>query len=104
MTNEEFLKRYSTMAGSDKAIANKDKAFLYKSCTVAGSINVIDEYCKADEPVVGPTGETGTTGSTGSTGSTESVEKEQEQTVETQSAKSVKKSTKKVVVDEQVAE
>lgn len=96
MTNEEFLKKYSTMAGSDKAIADKDKAFLYRSCTVAGSVDVIDEYCKADEPVVGPTSETGSTES--------KEEKEQEQTVETQGAKSAKKSTKKVVVDEPVAE
>lgn len=99
MTNEEFLEKYSTMAGSDKAIADKDKAFLYRSCTVAGAVDVIDEYCKADEPVVGPTGETGTTGSTES-----KEEKSEEPVVETQSAKSVKKSTKKVVVEEPVAE
>ena len=49
MKPEEFLEKYGTAVGTDKAIKEKNETFLRKTQTVATSKDVIDEFMKASD-------------------------------------------------------
>lgn len=49
MKPEEFLEKYGTAVGTDKAIKEKNETFLRKTQTVATSKDVIDEFMKAGD-------------------------------------------------------
>ena len=49
MKPEEFLEKYGTAVGTDKAIKEKNEMFLRKTQTVATSKDVIDEFMKAGD-------------------------------------------------------
>ena len=49
MKPEEFLKKYGTAVGTDKAIKEKNETFLRKTQTAATSKDVIDEFMKAGD-------------------------------------------------------
>lgn len=49
MKPEEFLEKYGTAVGTDKAIKEKNETFLRKTQTVATSNDVIDEFMKAGD-------------------------------------------------------
>ena len=49
MKPEEFLEKYGTAVGTDKAIKEKNETFLRKTQTAATSKDVIDEFMKASD-------------------------------------------------------
>ena len=49
MKPEEFLEKYGTAVGTDKAIKEKNETFLRKTQTAATSKDVIDEFMKAGD-------------------------------------------------------
>ena len=67
---EDFLKKYATVVGTNKAIEDKNRDFLLKYATVVGSpaeIDLVAPEDSGDPEVIDDQGGTGSTGSTGST-------------------------------------